>query len=114
MMAGDGWFYKTSWGLSYPDLFKMLSLSKEHVEPKLVAGIALCLLASVFFGISVPRIFLTGCSDFTFDAVRCTIPAESHDVEITMAVFGIALAIVGLGFVALNHLERSPTKHVSD
>jgi len=46
--------------------------------------------------------------------VRCTIPAESHDVEITMAVFGIALAIVGLGFVALNHLERSPTKHVSD
>jgi hypothetical protein len=71
-----------------------------------VIGVALCSVAVIFFAFTLPTIFGPPCLKVKGGGIICTIPPPSHEVELTLAIFGIAIAIAGVGLLVLHNQEK--------
>lgn len=77
-------------------------------------GVALCSVAVIFFAFTLPAIFAPSCVAVTPGGIICTIPSPSHEMELTLAIFGIAIVIAGVGLLVLHHLEKPKMRQAPD
>jgi len=79
-----------------------------------VIGVALSSVAVIIFAFTLPTIFAPPCLTVTAGGIICTIPSPSHEVELTLAIFGIAIVIAGVGLLVLHNLEKPRLRQAPD
>lgn len=82
----------------------------QYVKTQLVVGVAVLSVAVVLFGISLPTLFSSPCTEIVSSGRVCSIPAPSHEMELSLALLGVPFAIGGIGLIVIHRSEQPEVK----